>query len=128
MFLDGWPREEPPLLGETQRSCRNGKLPDKVCKFLDSKNVPPDKQKGCRRGSQGTKDQLYINKIILREGKMRKKNLVMGCIDYKKACIIILHTWILECLELFGAAWQLTKKFPEGLAIKQTLESEGHKY
>lgn len=98
-----------PYLERPRKSCSNhGKLPDKLCKFLDSKNVPPDKQKGCRRGSQGTKDQLYINKLILREGKMRKKNLVMGCIDYK-ACFMILHTWILECLELFGAAWQLTK-------------------
>ena len=32
--------------------------------FMESKNLLPKKQKGCRRKSRGTKDQLLINKTI----------------------------------------------------------------
>ena len=81
-----------------------GIISDKLYEFLDTENVLPDEQKGCRKGSQGTNDQLFIDKMVLREAKSRKKNLAMGWIDYKKAYDMIPHSWILECLELFGAA------------------------
>ena len=62
-----------------------GIISDKLYEFLDTENVLPDEQKGCRRSSQGTNDQLYIDKMVLREAKSRKKNLAMGWIDYQKA-------------------------------------------
>ena len=33
---------------------------------------------------------------------MRKKNLAVAWIDYKKACETIPHSWIVECL---GMVW-----------------------
>ena len=59
-------------------------ISEDLYEFLDTKNVLPDEQKGCRKNSQGTKDQLYIDKMVLREVKYRKKNIAMGWIDYKK--------------------------------------------
>jgi len=40
--------------------------------------------------------------MILREVKMRKKNLSMAWIDYKKAYDMVPHSWILECIEALG--------------------------
>ena len=56
----------------------------------------------CRRKSKGTGDQLYIDKIILREVKVKKKNLAMIWIDYRKAFDMMPHAWILECLNILG--------------------------
>ena len=64
----------------------------------------PDKQKGCRRGSRGTKDQLITDKAVLRDYKRRKTNLAIAWIDYRKANDMIPHSWIEECLEVFGIA------------------------
>ena len=49
--------------------------------------------------SRGTKDQLLIDKTILRDCKKRHTNLGMAWIDYKKAYMVP-HSWILESLEL----------------------------
>ena len=38
----------------------------------------------CRRKSRGTKDQLLIDKIILKDCKKRRTNLAMAWIDYRK--------------------------------------------
>ena len=60
-------------------------LAEKVYAHLSEKNVLPDEQMGCRKDSQGTKDQLLIDKQVLRHCKKHQRNLAMGCIDYKKA-------------------------------------------
>lgn len=79
-------------------------ISDKLYQLLDTKNALPDEQKGCRKGSQGTSDKLYIDKMALREAKWRENNLATVWIEYKKAYERILHPWILECLELSSAA------------------------
>ena len=40
--------------------------------------------------------------MILIEVKVRKKNLAMGWIDYRKAFEMVPHSWILECLHILG--------------------------
>ena len=64
----------------------------------------PEEQKGCRKRSRGTNDLLYIDRALIREVKSRKKNLAMTWIAYKKAYDMVPHSWIKECLELFGVA------------------------
>ena len=84
-----------------------GIISDKLYEFLDAGNILHDEQKGCRKGDQGTNDQLFIDKMILKESKARRKNLALGWIDYKKACDMIPHPWILECLGLVGTAQKI---------------------
>ena len=36
--------------------------------------------------------------------KSRNKNLAMAWIGYKKAYDMVPHSWIIECLDLFGVA------------------------
>ena len=79
-------------------------LAKKMYSHLERENVLPSEQKGCRKGSRGTKDQLLIDKTVLRDCKKRHTNLAMAWIDYKKAYDMVPHSWISECLEMFGIA------------------------
>ena len=80
----------------------------------------PDEQKGCRRGSRGTKDQLLIDKAVLRDCKRRSTNLAMAWIDFRKAYDMVPHSWILECLELFGVANNIRIFLQESMEIWKT--------
>ena len=82
---------------------------DEIYSFLEKNQLLPEEQKGCRRRSRGTADQLYIDRMILREVRMRKKNLAMGWIDYRKAFDMVPHSWVLECLQILGINNTLTK-------------------
>ena len=77
---------------------------DSLYEFLECNDVLPVEQKGCRRGSKGTKDQLLIDKMVLRDSKKRHTNLAMAWIDYKKAYDMVPHSWIVECLDMVGCA------------------------
>ena len=73
----------------------------------------PEEQKGCRRKARGTHDLLFIDKMILKEVKTRKKNLAR--IDHKKAFDLIPHSWILECLKMLGINEEIRKLLEESM-------------
>ena len=77
---------------------------DSLYEFLECNDVLPVEQKGCSRGSKGTKDQLLIDKMVFRDSKKRHTNLAMAWIDYKKAYDMVPHSWIVECLDMVGCA------------------------
>ena len=77
-------------------------LTDEIYAFLENNQFLPEEQKGCRRKSRETEDQLYINKMILKEVKTRKKKLAMGWIDYQKAFDMLPHSWIIDYLYSLG--------------------------
>ena len=72
--------------------------------FMENENLILEEQKGCRRESRGTKDQLLIDKTILKDCRKRRTNLAMAWIHYRKAYDFVPHSWILECLDLLGIA------------------------
>ena len=72
--------------------------------FMETGNLLPEEQKGCRRKYRGTKDQLLIDKTILKDCRKRRANLAMAYIDYRNAYDFVLHSWILECLSMRGIA------------------------
>lgn len=80
-----------------------GIMSEKIYCHLDGNNLLPDEQKGCRKRSRGTKDQLLIDKMILKDAKVGK-NLSMAWIDYKKAYDMVPHSWIKEVMDLLGVA------------------------
>ena len=55
-----------------------GMSAEKMYSHLERENVLPSEQKGCRKGSRGTKDQLLIDKTVLRDCKKRHNNLAMA--------------------------------------------------
>ena len=62
----------------------------------------PKEQTGCRKGSRGTNDLFYINRVVIKEVKSRNMNLAMAWIDYQKACDVAALSWMTECLDLTG--------------------------
>ena len=62
----------------------------------------PEEQTRCRKGSRGTNDLFYINRVVIKEVKSRNMNLAMAWIDYQKACDVAALSWITECLDLTG--------------------------
>ena len=82
----------------------SGIFAEKTYEHLDTRNLLPFEQKGCRKASRGTKDQLIIDKVILKNCKKRLTNLCMSWIDFKKAYDMVPHSWILETLRMFGIA------------------------
>ena len=81
-----------------------GIISETMYKFLDENEILTVEQKGCRRRSRGTKDQLLIDKSILADCKRKHKNLAMAWVDYKKAYDMVPHSWIIECLKLTHVA------------------------
>ena len=72
--------------------------------YFEQEKFLPEEQKGFRRGSRGTKDQLLIDKTVLKDCKKRHINLSMTWIDYKKAYDFVPHSSINQCMKLFGIA------------------------
>ena len=81
-----------------------GVIADQIYVHLDQETLLPKEQKRFRKGSRGTNDLLYIDRAVIKEVKSRNKNLAMAWIDYKKAYDMVPHSWIIECLDLFGVA------------------------
>ena len=81
-----------------------GVITDQIYAHLDQEKLLPEERKRCRKGSRGTNDLLYIDRAVIKEVKSRYKNLAMAWIDYKKAYDMVPHSWIIECLDLFGVA------------------------
>lgn len=58
--------------------------------------------KGMIRHTRGAKHQLLVNRAVAQDCETRQTNLCTAWIDYKKAYDSMLHTWILEYLELYN--------------------------
>ena len=81
-----------------------GVVGEKLYHQLERNGLLTDEQKGCWKGSRGSKDQLLVDKAILKNCQRRLTNLSMAWIDYKKAYVMVPHSWILKCLEMVSAA------------------------
>ena len=92
-----------------------GILADEINDYLEKKMLFPEEQKGCRRLFKRTGDLLLIDKMILRKVRMRKKNLAVKWIDYKKAYDMVSHSWIVECLDMVGVSEQIKHFLSESL-------------
>ena len=60
-------------------------IADQIYAHLDQEKLLPQEQIGCREGSRGTNDLIYIDRAVIKEIKSRNKNLAMVCINYNKA-------------------------------------------
>ena len=90
---------------------------EKIYYFLTSRGLFPDEQKGCRKGSRGTAELLYIDQNILNGSKTGRKKLTMAWIDYKKAYDMVPQSWILYCLKMYKISHEVIN------FIKKTMQT-----
>ena len=81
-----------------------GVMEEKLYHHLEKNGLLTDEQKGFRKESRGSKDQLLVNKAILKNFRRMLTNLPMAWIDYKKTYDMVPYSWILKCLKMAGAA------------------------
>ena len=90
---------------------------------LEEKQLLPEQQKGCRRKSKGTKDQLLIDKLIIRNCKRKKTGLAMAWVDYRKEFDMVSHSWILHCMTIFGVAQNLIELIQNSESVEDNVIS-----
>ena len=71
-----------------------GIVADEIYNHLEENELLPEEQKGCHRNSTGTKDQLLIDKVAMKNCRRRKFVLNMAWIDCRKAYDMVPHSWI----------------------------------
>ena len=79
-------------------------IADKLYQHLEKENLLLEEQKGFLHAPRGTKDQLLIEKAVIRNCKRRKTNLNMAWVDFRKAYDMAAHVWMIKALKLIGAA------------------------
>ena len=55
-----------------------GVIAYQIYAHLDQEKLLPEEQKGCRKGSRGNKDLVFIDRRVIKEVKSRDKNLAMA--------------------------------------------------
>lgn len=73
----------------------------RVQAHCDANNVMTEEQKGCRRNTQGCKDQVIVDAVIVGQATQKQRNLSMAYIDYKKAYDSVPHSYLLKVLQLY---------------------------
>ena len=73
----------------------------KIYFSLTSRGLFPDELKGCHKGYRGTVELFYIDQHIVNESKTRRKNIAMTWMDDKKAYVMVLKTWKINCLKMY---------------------------
>ena len=64
---------------------------------------------------------MLVDKTDLKNCWRRLTNLPIALKDYKKAYAMVLHSWILKCLEMVGAAKSMISKFNNSMVNCKTL-------
>ena len=85
--------------------------------YLEREQILPEEQKGCKRGSCGTKDQLLIDKTFLKDCKKRHTNLSIAWIDYRNAYDLVPCSRINECMEMSRIAENLRRFLKKSMQL-----------
>ena len=80
-----------------------GIIADEIYNHLEENDLLPEEQKRCRRNSRCTKDQLLIDKAVMKNRRRRKDGLNMVWIDYQKSYYMVPQSWIKKSVEICGA-------------------------
>ena len=85
-----------------------GEIADQIYAHLDQEKLLPEEQVGCRKCYRGTNGLLYIDRAVIKEVMYRNKYVAIAWIEHKKAYDMVPHSWIIECLDFFGLAENIT--------------------
>lgn len=67
----------------------------------ETNNVISNEQKGCKKNTQGCKDQLTIDSVVVQQSIRKYKNLSIAYIDYCKAFDSMPHDYLIHILSIY---------------------------
>lgn len=76
-----------------------GCIKELIYTHVISNNILAEEQKGCRKFSQGCKEQLVIDSAVMKQATVKKKDISTMFIDYRKAYDSVPHSWLLYILQ-----------------------------
>lgn len=82
-------------------------LSQKISQHIYSKNLISWEQNGCKNKAKGCKENLIIDCIVSKQAKLKKRNLSMAWIDYRKAFDSVPHSWLIQVLNIYKIHPQL---------------------
>ena len=82
-----------------------------------SRRLFTEEQKGYLNWTRGSGEQLCIDEHILKDSKVKRKNLVMAKTEYKKTYDKLPHSWIIDCLKMYKISGEVIK------SIKNTMQN-----
>ncbi len=77
-----------------------GALAVMLMAHVETKGILPTEQKALRKGRRGCLDALIVDAAVAGETKLRRRNLSIGWVDYKKAFDMVPHPWLKCVLKL----------------------------
>ena len=77
---------------------------NEIYNHLEENGILPEEQKSCHRNSRTTKDQLLIDKAVIKKCRKTKVGLSMIWIDYRKVYDEAPQSWIIKSMKMFGVA------------------------
>jgi len=82
-------------------------------------------QKGCIKNSQGRKEYLIVDSVVLEQAHRNNQNLYIVYIDYHKAFDSVPHSWLICVSEIYkidtliiNSLQQLMMKWTTTLQVK----------
>jgi hypothetical protein len=87
--------------------------------------LPAEEPKGCVKNSQGCKEQLIIDSVVLEQAHGDNRNLYIAYIDYRKVFDSVPYSWLICVLEIYktdpviiDSLQQLMKKWTTTLQVR----------
>ena len=90
---------------------------ESLYEFLEGSSLLLEEKKGCKNRSRRSKDQLSIDKAMVRDFKIRNRNFAASLVNYRKTCDMMLHSWIKQYFERFKVPDKVTQFLMNSMRI-----------